>query len=162
MNIFVFDPNPLRAARMHCNKHVCKMIIESAQMMSTAHHVLDGDSQICKRIYHQTHLNHPCTIWVRSCTGNYRWIYFLFKHLLAEYTHRYEKIHYTSRLINHLGEYPKGMPVGRRMTFVQAMPEKYKQSNPVKAYRDYFNGDKQHIAAWKKRREPKWFRRMRK
>ena len=28
---------------MHCDKHVVKMIIEYAQLMSTAHRMIDGD-----------------------------------------------------------------------------------------------------------------------
>jgi hypothetical protein len=42
MNIFVLDQNPFVAARYHCDRHVCKMILEYAQMMSTAHRLLDG------------------------------------------------------------------------------------------------------------------------
>ena len=42
MNIFVLDNDPDTAARMMCDKHVVKMIVESAQMLSTAHRVLDG------------------------------------------------------------------------------------------------------------------------
>ena len=43
MNIFVLDDSPRKSAVAHCDKHVCKMMIEYAQMLSTAHRVLDGD-----------------------------------------------------------------------------------------------------------------------
>ena len=43
MNIFYLDRDPVIAAQMMCDKHVVKMILESAQMLSTAHRVLDGD-----------------------------------------------------------------------------------------------------------------------
>ena len=39
MNIFVLDEDPIKAAEYHCNKHVCKMILESAQMLCTTHWV---------------------------------------------------------------------------------------------------------------------------
>ena len=42
MNIFVLDEDPTIAAQMQCDKHVVKMIVESAQMLSTAHRMLDG------------------------------------------------------------------------------------------------------------------------
>ena len=43
MNIFVLDKDPHIAAQMHCDRHVPKMIVESAQMLSTAHRLLDGE-----------------------------------------------------------------------------------------------------------------------
>ena len=42
MNIFYLDPNPRICAEMHLDKHVVKMIIEYAQLMSTAHRFCDG------------------------------------------------------------------------------------------------------------------------
>jgi hypothetical protein len=43
MNIFYLDRHPKTCAEMHLDKHVVKMIIEYAQLMSTAHRVLDGE-----------------------------------------------------------------------------------------------------------------------
>ena len=43
MNIFFIDRDPVLAARYHCDKHVPKMIVEYAQLMSTAHRLLDGE-----------------------------------------------------------------------------------------------------------------------
>ena len=42
MNIFILDEDPVIAARMLCDRHIPKMIVESAQMLSTAHRLLDG------------------------------------------------------------------------------------------------------------------------
>ena len=42
MNIFYLDKNPVVAAQMSCDKHVVKMILESAQMLCSAKRVLDG------------------------------------------------------------------------------------------------------------------------
>ena len=42
MNIFILDKDLQIAAQMLCDKHIPKMIIESAQMLSTVHRMLDG------------------------------------------------------------------------------------------------------------------------
>ena len=60
------------AAEMHCNKHVVKMILETAQMLSTAHRVIDGDEYADRMgLYKMAHKNHPSTIWTRTSTENY-------------------------------------------------------------------------------------------
>lgn len=46
MNIFYLDEDPVKAAQYMCDKHVVKMIVESAQILSTAHRVLDGELKI--------------------------------------------------------------------------------------------------------------------
>ena len=38
MNIFYLNRDPYKAAEIQYNKHVVKMILESAQMLCTAHH----------------------------------------------------------------------------------------------------------------------------
>lgn len=42
MNIFFLADDPDEAALLHCNEHVVKMVLESAQMLSTAHRILNG------------------------------------------------------------------------------------------------------------------------
>ena len=42
MNIFYLSHDVDECARFHVDKHVVKMILESAQLLSTAHRVLDG------------------------------------------------------------------------------------------------------------------------
>ena len=93
MNIFYLHHSPYLAAKVQYNKHVVKMILESAQMLCTAHHVYGNAEQKLNVPYKQAHLNHPSTIWTRQCRANYRWLYL---HMLAlgyEYTKRYGKIH---------------------------------------------------------------------
>ena len=83
MNIFYLDEKPLTAARMHCDKHVVKMIIESAQMLSTAHRTLDGNDYADRmNLYKATHKNHPANIWVRESAENYLCLYNLFTLIL--------------------------------------------------------------------------------
>ena len=103
MNIFYLDRDPVVAAKMHCDKHVVKMILESAQMLSTAHRVLDGDEYADERgLYKMAHKNHPSTIWVRTSTDNYMWLNRLFGALCKEYTYRYNKQHSSQKHILYL------------------------------------------------------------
>jgi hypothetical protein len=106
MNIFYLDRDPKIAAQMHCDKHCIKMILESAQMLSTAHRVIDGDDYANERgLYKMAHKNHPSTIWVRSSDEHYNWMYSLMLSQMEEYTYRYDKHHATERLIEPLRLY---------------------------------------------------------
>ena len=99
MNIFYLDRDPKIAAQLACDKHVVKMILESAQMLCTAHRVLDGDEPADHGgMYKMVHKNHPSTIWTRTSEMNYQWHWRYFDSLLKEYTHRYGKHHATERL----------------------------------------------------------------
>ena len=121
MNIFYLHENPEISAKMHCDKHVVKMIIEYAQLMSTAHRILDGDeyegrTKIGRRIrrwkhpnknventiYKASHINHPSAVWARESVANYVWLYNLFEKLCDEYTFRYGKVHSTDSLLRDL------------------------------------------------------------
>ena len=99
MNIFYLDRDPQIAAQMMCDKHVVKMILESAQMLSTAHRVLDGDEYADKNgLYKKAHVNHPSSEWVRCSYQQYKWLYDHMVALMEEYTYRYGKHHATERL----------------------------------------------------------------
>jgi len=89
MNIFVLDSNPYECAKMHCDKHVVKMILEHAQMMCTTHHIYPRYDIKYKIPYKQTHMNHPCSKWVRASLSNYKWLYKLTYHLNDEYKLRF-------------------------------------------------------------------------
>ena len=89
MNIFVLDEDPKFCAIAHCDKHVVKMILETAQMICTAHHFIGGyDYHIP---YKSTHTNHPCNRWLRDSVENYKWLVQLITHLNDEYRYRYDK-----------------------------------------------------------------------
>ena len=92
MNIFYLDKDPIVISEMMCDKHNVKMILESAQMLSTAHRVLDGDEFADQhQMYKATHKNHPSAIWARSSDKHYMWLYELFCALSEEYQLRYGK-----------------------------------------------------------------------
>ena len=91
MNIFVLDNNPYACARYHCDKHVVKMILESAQMICTTHHLLPNPKLKYEIPYKATHTNHPCNRWLRDSLANYMWLYKLTHALNNEYRYRYNK-----------------------------------------------------------------------
>ena len=159
MNIFYLDKNPKVAAQMMCDKHVVKMILESAQMLSTAHRVLDDDKKADSRgLYKMAHKNHPSTIWVRASSENYRWLWKHFDALLKEYTHRYGKHHATERLRNVLFMPPLNIVHGVPFTEPpQCMPPYCKGTDTVNSYRTYYILEKSGFANWTKRNMPEWF-----
>jgi hypothetical protein len=160
MNIFALHKDPETAARYHCDTHVVKMILESAQLLCTAHRVLDGDHVAnALGMYKATHKNHPSAIWARQTDGNYRWLWKLLMELCHEYTHRYGKVHKVQRdgLADTLYTPPRLIPMGRRTEFSVAMPEEYRSADPVESYRRYYAGAKRSIAKWNKTRPSPWF-----
>lgn len=174
MNLFYLDENPELCAQYHCDKHVVKMILETAQLLSTAHRVLDGEpyfklSKTKRRIkywklpddreyelYQTVNINHPVAVWVRSSSANYRFAYALFKELIKEFHYRYNKCHKTEKLLIPLKELPHNISHGSFTTPALAMPEKYFNSDPVKAYRDYYRFGKKEILTYTKRSKPYW------
>jgi len=160
MNIFILSWNPYVCAFWHCDKHCVKMILEYAQMLSTAHRVLDVIDECDDRVvlYKIAHKNHPCTVWTRESSGNYRWLYKLFCNLCDEYTRRYNKVHETDRKLRKCLRYcPVNIEENYMTEAAQAMPEQYKvEGDAVTAYRLYYCGDKRSIFTWKHGREPWW------
>jgi len=144
MNIFYLDRDPTKAAKYQYNKHVVKMILESAQMLCTAHHVYGNPDDVP---YKQAHLNHPSTIWARSSRPNYYWLY---NHMMAlgrEYTKRYGKVHKTIlKCALPLGFCPEGIESTVFTQPPQAMPDEYKRDCAIHAYWLYYVYDKKHIA----------------
>ena len=150
MNIFVLDKSPLKSAQYACDKHVVKMILESAQLLCSVQP--EGTAP-----YKRTHFNHPCTKWVRESARNYEWLLLHAYALCEEYTHRYGKIHKSEAVIEWCDENRPELPDVDRTPFVQAMPEEYKNENTIEAYRAYYRGDKRKFAKWKDGKVPLWF-----
>ncbi len=161
MNIFVLDKDPVKAARMQCDQHIVKMPLETAQMLSTAHQVIGTDVDKGK-IYGKTHVNHPCSKWVRENSANYRWTVKHFKALLDEFKERYGNEHGCRELLPYLEKlpsFPEEKLKEERTTFALAMPEEYKKEDVVEAYRDYYRNEKCSFAEWKKAdNKPEWWR----
>ena len=143
MNIFFLHWSPRRAAELHCDKHVIKMIIESAQMLYCAHWVIDS-SVLPSTAYKKAHTNHPCSIWVRKSLSNYLWLCSLGIWLCKEYQYRYgeHKLHKTEAHIYWLYTHPPNIPDVGLTTPAQAMPDEYKHLDPITAYHTFYRESK--------------------
>ena len=161
MNRFILADTPQESARMMCDKHVVKMILEEAQMLYTALalngiDVADG--------YKPTHKAHPCTLWTAENSANYGYGVRLLEAMGDEYTYRYGKTHKTIR--NHLDLlkfYESLMPQASTVTDWQFAGSEDAQrfstlSECVDRYHRYYRETKRHIAKWSKRNVPKWWR----
>jgi len=158
MNIFYLNRDPKIAAMMHCDKHVVKMILESAQMLSTAHRVLDGDTFAdVAGMYKIAHKNHPCSIWARANNSNYKWLFNLYDSLMREYTHRYDKHHASERLMMSLRAVPANITQGAFTDPPMCMPDHCKFDDPILSYQNYYMVEKSYFANWKRRPRPDWF-----
>ena len=154
MNIFVLDYCPTVAAQMQCDKHVVKMPLECAQMLSTVHRTCGSDEMA---LYKPTHKNHPCTLWASASRANYDWLYRHFKALSDEYTHRYGRVHLSWQKLKDVVAHCPAQIVDDGLTpFAQAMPDEYKHDDAVTAYRAYYVNDKAKILTYTRRDQPIW------
>lgn len=178
MNIFYLDHNTQNCAEMHVDRHCVKMILEYAQLLSSAHRVLDGslltgisdkgrkntswilDDDRHDILYKATHINHPSAIWARKGAQQYRWLHNLLIDLCKEYTHRYGKIHKVERsgLLWKLESLPKNIHTDVFWSEpTPAMPEQYRVAgDSIQSYKNYYLGDKSHMFKWKNRSTPDW------
>lgn len=177
MNIFAISNDPTQAAVMQVDRHVVKMILETAQLLCTAHRILDGEEYIDKTktgrkvkrwrlanpqddmlLYSATHINHPSAVWARASRGNYEWLYRHFQALCLEYTYRYGKYHKCmSMLWDHLSMAPRNIPDLPLQPFAVAMDKKYIVSqDPIENYRNYYKNGKSHLHKWTRRNPPEW------
>ncbi len=175
MNIFVLDWDLKKCAQNHVDRHVVSQVKESAQILSTAHRMLDGywytekvNGRNIQRwelldareqhIYKSTHFNHPSVKWCRESLHNYTWLSCLFVELLKEYTYRYNKVHACSRLVSALLTAPSN--ISWEKPFTQPTPAMDSQyivpGDSLASYRNYYKFAKQHLHSWKNREIPDW------
>lgn len=152
MNIFVLSEDPEEAARMQCDKHVVQMILESGQMLCAAH---EPNTAPWKR----THYNHPCTVWTRASTENYKWLAAHGLTLCDEYTKRYGRVHKAEEVLLWCAEnIPKNVPIGQLTPFAVAIKDpSYHKETAVESYRAYYRGEKSRFAKWKNCDPPDWW-----
>lgn len=170
--------DPYEAAKMQGNRHVVKMILESAQMLSTAHRLIDGKQTIINVVdkkgkskrktvwqlpdhrdqlfYGVTHYNHPSAVWARTSIENYNWLVDHFEGLLKEYTYRYDKEHASSRLLYDIQSPPTNLKAYDLTPPPSCMPDEYKIGGLVDNYREYYRKAKTHLHQWKVREPPSW------
>lgn len=177
MNIFYLDSDPQRAATYMVDKHIVKMILESAQLLSTAHRYLDGRLEIVKSktgrnqkvwtlddsryiLYKATHVNHPSNVWIRESVENYNWLVEHLYALIDEYDYRYAKkqnFAVIRQMMHLLQPPPFNLKNYHGTPAACAMPDEYKISDdPVQNYRQYYRIGKADLHKWTKRQPPEW------
>ena len=145
VNIFFLSANPAEAAEMSCDRHSIKMILESAQMLSTnlRLHGYDGEEYI----YGSTHAKHPSTIWAT----------------------RYGKFHKSEEILYRCGDLKHWIPTGSLTVPPKCMGLEYKMGEStwddvVASYRNYYQKGKTYMnkgkgPQWNKipAKQPSWF-----
>ena len=153
MNIFALSFDPLEAAQWHMDKHIVKMPLETAQMLCTALH-RHGHAAMYKPGF----VKHPCTLWCGNTIENFDWLCKLGLELCKEFTYRYEKIHDCEKVILDCIANRHVIPDGQMTVFAKAMPVEFKKECPIESYREYYRKAKTHLATWKMRDEPPWYK----
>tara|TARA_Y100000385_G_scaffold281228_1_gene333699 strand:- start:1964 stop:2497 length:534 start_codon:yes stop_codon:yes gene_type:complete len=171
MNIFGIEYDPERknpfpeaveSAVAQCDKHIVKMPLESAQMLCSAHRILDGNEGN-EDLYKIAHPKHPSTLWTMETMGNYNWHYAHWVALCEEYTYRYGKVHlsekkFRARLCVPPVNIPKGTVTPFRLAFKEH-PECIVEGDPVQSYRNFYQTKQDRFnMVWSKRQAPTWFR----
>lgn len=154
MNIFRLSHNPTEAAQMHCDEHVVKMILESAQMLSTA---LRENGRDDEYLYQPTHVNHPCTQWITHNRHGFEFVHELATALNDEKQYRYGGSHKSyDEVIARMPPRPQCIPDGTDEP-PQAMDDECKANDVVDAYRAYYRQEKREFATWDNGRDrPDW------
>lgn len=162
MNIFFLDQDPAVAARYACDAHVCKMVLESAQIMSTVHWIADCSVAEAaygrSLIYAPTHPSHPSVLWAARSSSNWRW---LREHCLALSDERLWRFphynhHNSTAVAFHMPE-PDLPDLGLTEFAVGFVPRHLYPADPVQAYRLYYMLEKRHLARWTRRDAPAWW-----
>jgi hypothetical protein len=168
MNIFILSLIQREIAEYMMDKHISKIILEAVQMLCSAKRILDPEDEEINntKIYKLAHKNHPVTIWCRKSKANYVWTLDLIEEMHNEWRFRYNhpptKFHQSYQVAMLLKE---SIPADSKFEvvgltpFALAMPDKYKTSDPVESYRNYYmSEEKQRFATWEKnRRKPDWY-----
>lgn len=184
MNLFNLDEDHDQSAKYHVDKHVSKMVLESAQILCTnlvidqilgyvprnlnkeenaklsEYRKANKDIPMDERPipYLPCHQNHPSTVWCRMSLENFAWTHNYCHALAEEYRYRYGKEHKSFwQIVNKLPD-PQNMEDIGLTTFGLAMPEDLKDYNdPVGSYRKFYMLDKATFASWKYRSKPDWW-----
>jgi len=163
MNVFYTNRCPIEAALDHNKVHQVKMIVEYAQLLSTAHFELDGNVVG----YKPTHKNHPSAIWVRESIHHYNWVLHCAKHLCKLYTESTGKRHASESVLELLSVPPSAIPQGEFKEPPVAAPDAFKaiatwqcvevayQKYLVSKYEEWKQRDKPMKVEWS-HRKPSW------
>lgn len=158
MNVFVLDENPIVAATYACDKHLVKMPLETAQLLSTV-----AQKRGYQALYRITHRNNPITNWVGNSVHNWTWLCEHGLELSRQYTRVFGKIHKCQNVIQNLADrtleiWSELGDSKRHTDFFLCMPDDCKDTeNPIESYRNCYRIHKSYMAKWKNRQPPSWW-----
>ena len=153
MNIFVSSRSPVLCARNLDDKRLVKMVLETAQILSTVCADKGHDTG-----YRPTHRNHPCTRWAATSRENFEWLCRHGMALALEYDYRFYKVHASLSVIltaHHVMDYFVFL-LEARTPFVNCTT--YPNFPTIKAYRMYLKDKWRNDTSprWTRRGRPKW------
>jgi hypothetical protein len=156
LNIFSLDKDPVVCAAYHVDRHVVKMIVEYAQLLSTAHHLRGTrykEGEIYKKI---SNPGHGACVWTCQTSGNYQYVHRLLMAVLDEYTFRYGKIHKVRRdgMDQRLKRLPLNIERAPMTKQILTIPEDCKGPSVIASYRRTYANHKQHLLRWTSRPMP--------
>lgn len=175
MNIFWLDVNLELSAQYHIDRHITKIPTEVAQVLCDTYHFNQSTFPNWNEFvtyrnepYRKTNINHTIQKWARLSllTFNAACDYGLA--LCKEYTYRYNKEHAAKQVINYCIQNKNSLKFDEIINLPlseppQCMPDQYKNSNLITAYRNYYINCKtkdkagNNMAKWTKREIPSWF-----
>lgn len=156
MQIFILDKDIETCVKYHCDKHIVKQVLESAQLLCWVFH---EQGIVAPYKLGKSHYKHPCYLWVKESQSNFERLLSFLSELLIEYTYRYDKTHKTSLVFERILDNKDKISLPKKWltNFAQAIPDEYKNKDIIKAYRDYYIWEKHSFAKWKKRQTPERF-----
>lgn len=156
MNIFYLSQCAYTSAEWMHEKHTVKMVLESAQILSTAvqMNIMETDN----RLFKCAHIYHPSVKWVSESIWHYEWLMRHYQALSAKYARVFNRDHIAyTRLISYLREYYDLFPDNGFRHPPLCMPDKYKVHDSAEAcYRAYYIGEKLRNRCYYKFPEPFW------
>ncbi len=168
MKIYFLDSDPYQCAQYHCDKHISIRILETSNILCSAH-VHISNNQINYESEAFQHLpwaitfkiplaqDNPHCNWIRESIQNYRWLSELGCALCQEYTFRWGRKHKYEICLQWLRLNEPNLPDIELTRFQLLMPSEYKSDDPIESYRKYYIADKTRIAKWTRREKPYWF-----
>lgn len=170
MNIFYLSECPIQSAKFLIDRHVNKMISESAQMLANCYskrELVFAPKTQKNEVRKHSYFNHPCSIWVRESIANFNWLVYHAIAMSHEKVYRTNKGHFSYDFILWCLENKPQLPNSELTSPAQAFEKNYPhlidKTNPVQAYRNFYIEDKRFDKAghrmdfWTKRNRPDWF-----
>lgn len=155
MNIFILDKDLKKNAEYYCDQHLVKMILESAQLLSSVVLIKGGSSP-----YKLTHKNHPCTKWLLENGLHWDFLISLVTALNEEYKRRFkhDENHKSFDVILSLikPNYEKNSPIKEYIVVTDKI-ERLTLNKTISSYRKYYKKKSMEFnMRWSNISKPKW------